>query len=959
MSRILCPVIVGRAEERAQLSAAVDACHAGRGRVVLVVGAPGLGKSRLLTEVADRARAGGATVLLGRGVPSHVHVPYRPIAEALLAAAPSRLPDAPELSGFGAALAGIVPAWRADTPEAPVESPVVVAEAVRRALLAVAGARGCVLLLEDLQWADPDTLQALEYLADHSGESPLLSVGTTRDEPAAPAVRMLLRLEARRAVDVVRLQPLTPDDVAEMAVRSLDVGTLEPGVVRLVSDGAEGVPFLVEELLAAAIAGGALVRGDREWQVTGAVPRLVPPTFAATVAERVTALGADGRRLLGAAALLGRRFDWRIAARAAGCESGAHALLESAVAQQLLAAHWDGFTFRHALTREAMLEELLPTERMRLASRCLEALGSEPRGDDERDLAADLAEAAGEPDRAAGFLLDAGRTSLRLGALETATATLERAAGLAVAVELRTDILESLARARSAVGDLRATEAAVDALLGCLSALDAPPRRSAEAQLLLARCAIGATHFPVAGEALDRARRLAATAGDVGLTARVGAVAAHQALAEGRPDEAEALAVRAAADAEGIGDDEVVCEALEVATRCARLRDLAEARAVAVRALDTAERAGLALWRMRALYQLGVAEMFQSGSVETLERARAEAERLGAVATAATLDLEIAAGLEAQFRLDESRATAERCIERARLFDLRSVEAVAHAFLAITRARPGSRADMEAGLERSQAILPYDPDITGALWGDARAVASLAAEDRPRARQELDRAVSLFGPGAAVVPRLATAMRALVMAVDGEEPDLAPASGVTLLNGQAGGYAAYARAVALGRAGRSEEAGEQARRGDALLELMPWYRNLVRRLAAEAALRDGWGEPVAWLSEAAEFFDGSGDDRVASACRSLLRGAGVRVPRRTAARGELAPDLRRAGVTPREAEVLALVAEGLSNRDIGARLFLSERTVEQHVGALKQKLQMRTRAQLAVHAAAEGEPVPR
>jgi DNA-binding CsgD family transcriptional regulator len=108
--------------------------------------------------------------------------------------------------------------------------------------------------------------------------------------------------------------------------------------------------------------------------------------------------------------------------------------------------------------------------------------------------------------------------------------------------------------------------------------------------------------------------------------------------------------------------------------------------------------------------------------------------------------------------------------------------------------------------------------------------------------------------------------------------------------------------------------------------------------------------------EAAAFFDDAGSERLASACRGLLRRTGVRVARATRGTKLLPPDLRDAGVTAREGEVLALVADGLSNREIAARLFLSERTVEQHVSWLKRKLGVRTRAQLAVRAA--GEPAP-
>jgi DNA-binding CsgD family transcriptional regulator len=138
--------------------------------------------------------------------------------------------------------------------------------------------------------------------------------------------------------------------------------------------------------------------------------------------------------------------------------------------------------------------------------------------------------------------------------------------------------------------------------------------------------------------------------------------------------------------------------------------------------------------------------------------------------------------------------------------------------------------------------------------------------------------------------------------------------------------------------------------GDQLLSQGAWFRHYGWRLVAEAALADGWEPPAAWLREALAFFDGRGEDRIASACRSLLRRAGVAVPRR---RGDevVPPDLRALGVTGRELEVLRLLAEGLSNQEIAARLYLSPRTVERHVANLTVKIGAQRRAQLVAFAA--------
>jgi DNA-binding NarL/FixJ family response regulator len=141
-------------------------------------------------------------------------------------------------------------------------------------------------------------------------------------------------------------------------------------------------------------------------------------------------------------------------------------------------------------------------------------------------------------------------------------------------------------------------------------------------------------------------------------------------------------------------------------------------------------------------------------------------------------------------------------------------------------------------------------------------------------------------------------------------------------------------------------------RGDALLAVSyPWYQHLARRLVAEEAIARGWGEPARWLAEAAPFLDQHGQPRVASACRSLLRKLGAPAGRARRAQPGVAPALRARGVTAREMEVLAIIGEGLSNREIGARLYLSPKTVEKHISSLMDKLEVRTRAQLAAIAA--------
>jgi DNA-binding CsgD family transcriptional regulator len=124
-------------------------------------------------------------------------------------------------------------------------------------------------------------------------------------------------------------------------------------------------------------------------------------------------------------------------------------------------------------------------------------------------------------------------------------------------------------------------------------------------------------------------------------------------------------------------------------------------------------------------------------------------------------------------------------------------------------------------------------------------------------------------------------------------------------------------------------------------------RPLGLRLVAEAAFTDGWGQPVPWLREALAFFDENQYPAVAAACRRLLARAGVPLPRRGRGSSTVPHPLRARGVTSREVDVLALVMEGLSNKQIGERLYLSPKTVEKHLEHLMDKLELGSRGELA------------
>jgi DNA-binding CsgD family transcriptional regulator len=157
-----------------------------------------------------------------------------------------------------------------------------------------------------------------------------------------------------------------------------------------------------------------------------------------------------------------------------------------------------------------------------------------------------------------------------------------------------------------------------------------------------------------------------------------------------------------------------------------------------------------------------------------------------------------------------------------------------------------------------------------------------------------------------------------------------------------------AAAVEAGRRDDLTEAAALLERSLAQFDRCPGftgYRHLGLRLAAEAALEDGWGDPQQWLVEADAWFRDRDLQRPAQACRSLAAAAGVPARRR---RGEEPPSaLAAMGVTSREIDVLGLLGEGLTNRGIGERLYISPSTVKTHVEHLLTKTGTSNRAQLA------------
>ncbi len=923
MADVLCPVVVGRDAELGVLRAALSAAADGAGGLVLLTGEAGIGKSRLVREAASDARARDVAVVTGRAVPGGASTPYRPLTEALLQALRDRsVPDDPDLAPWLPALGAIVPhlgsAGHGDA------TPTVRGEAVLRLLRRLARPGAMVVVLEDLHRADPDTLAVIEYLSDNIWCEPLLCVATCRSEQPSAAMDLVRRMHGRRGATHLPLDRLDEEHVAGM-VRACVPGA-GADVVARVQHAAEGVPFLVEEVLAS--------------------PG-VPSSFADTVRVRLAGLAGDELRVLQVAAVVGRHFDWRLLPAATGLAAGVVTVaLGRGVGLQLLTVQGEEFRFRHALTRDAVVAELLPPARAKLADRALAAVErAHPElGGSWRDVAADLAAQSGDRDRAGVLLTACGSASLERGALATAVDTLRRAVGLLDDSDSRAAAEALLVEALALAGRVDAAMAVGGRLIAQLGQGGARAAARAEVHLQLAHAAAAATRWPAASMHLDAAKGLLAAGPEPALAARAAVLEAEVAFAGNDVDTARRLAESVLTSGEA-GPD-VCCHALELVGRSQRINDLDAARQTFERALSTADAAHLEIWRLRALHELGTIELFDHAGTRRLGEARRTADNLGALSTAAVLDLQLSAAFFFRFALDDAARHARSALAISERLGMDQIRAIALVFLGEIHGLRQEPAEMERLFALAASAAPGDPEIEGSAWGGGRAMMALLGGDRAGAIEALGRGVSLLNTLPQQGPAHYRGLWPLLLAAAGDvraaaAMDEARRLGVTV-NRVNRGLLGYADAILAGRRGERELATDAARAADADLAHYPVWGDLARLQAAAPALAGGWGQPQTWLETAQASFAAHGIDVPAARCAELL--SGPRPGRWTGF-----------GVTAREADVLALVAEGLANKDIAARLHVSPRTVEKHVESLLRKAGARSRTQLV---AVAGPPHP-
>jgi DNA-binding CsgD family transcriptional regulator len=988
--RVSCPVLVGRAEEWARLSAALERAEAGAPATVVLAGEAGVGKTRLVAELVERVRAAGSVALVGgcldvgEGV-----VPYAPLVEGLRSlpamVGPAEL--AGMLGGARAELSRLVPELA--TPEASGEDaapagqgslpPGRLFELVLGVLERLALPGPVLVVAEDLHWADRSTRDLLGFLHRKLRGAVALVLTYRSDElhRRHPLRPFLAELERGGRAERLELDRLDRRGLTELLAGIL--GAPAPAaLVHEILARSEGNPFFAEELLAAHREGVELPAALRE-----------------LLLARVEALPEATRQLLGVAAVAGRRVDHGLLAEVAGQPPEALVgPLREALAQHLLVTDGEGYAFRHALVQEAVYDDLLAVQRVplhaayagALATRVADHPGAAELGrlahhwvaaqDQPRALLA--SEQAGQAAEAGFALAEA------VGHYERALALWRQAPEAAARSPLdRPALLRRAAQAASLAGETARAVALVEQALAETDAAADPLAAGALLERLAHYCwtdgdsaAAMATveravaTVPAAPPSAERARALAAHGQMLLLRSRLRA-------ARSRCQEAVAAAQEAGARAvEGHARNSLGAALGKLGQLEAGISELEAARGIA-------EELGDAEDRFRAHHNLA-SVLVRDGryaevvavELEHLELART----LGAMRTYGVVALADAAeALLWQGRFPE----AARLLDQAGDLDLPArSRRVLEPARSLRRLWDGdleaARADLTWLLRRSGVSL--DPQYAAPALSRLAAVATWAG------RPEDARAAVAEG-----LARLA----------DVDDPELV----VELCEA---GLAAEAAIAELAAARRAPAAGEDAARAaDGLLEraraataadgVVParavrarlataeaeWSRAAAGpdpdRWAGAAAAWEGLGCPwpaayARWRQAEALLDHGAPRDRAAPVLQTAAATAArlaarpllgeiqalarrARIGLEPPAGGEAEGDAREPaapgeelGLTPREREVLALVAGGRSNRQIAETLYISPKTASVHVSNILAKLGVANRAEAAVAA---------
>lgn len=953
--------LVGREAELAALALRIDAAAAGESGFVFTLGEPGIGKSRLADAVAGLARERGARVLRGRADRPGSSV-MRPFAEALLGLARAGWSPPNALGPYLAVLGQLVPDWRPADAASLTFPPFIYGEAILR-VLAASGSGVVLLILEDLHDTDPYTLATLEYLVDNAAAESLAVLCTARDVPCQ-ALEVAAYAQRRDPDAVLAVSRLDRAQTAELAAAVLGTqrGQLGEELCDALFRAGAGNPLVIIEIVRDLMAGHALVRSAETGLWTARDKRLhVPLSLARSVAEHLRQADSPARRLLEAAAVLGDEFPLSLAGAVAGVpDARLWPALDLAVRRHLLvpAAEDGWFAFRHPLIGQAVKDRLAPATRGALALAAAAQIEEREHGPaaEWRVRAAALRESAGDERGAQRLYAAAGLHAAQSGAPALAVDLLRRALACGAGEPRDADWAKLLGALITALGMLgRSSEAfahldEVDAAVRAGLA----PRAAAELYIGFARVALRTCWFDRVPAAVDAARRALGEAGDAAAP-ELDAIEAYLAVETGGGGavEPEALARRAIERARDAGLPAVECDALLTLGAVHGNHRPEQALECYQQAYELARVNSLTTLRSEALVLLASHRWMWHADPSGLLATVAEASAQGAVVEMRRAQLSLALDALFRARFDDARELLDTAWDDVSRLKLPGLGSYALAVRAMLFAHQGRDEDLAAAIAEFDRWRGAREDEVPLVRGLAQAVAAALRGETAEALRYLNglrdlpddpaRKYDLCGESGLAVLLEAVAATA-DPAAPAEPAQRERATSALPWNRQ---FVQFARAVSAGRAGDPTAAEDAFSRALETSSPFPVARHLALRLVSAAAARDGWGDPARWLREAEAFFRDVDNCAAAKCCRDELRGLGRSVRQWRAGSPDVPRALWAVGVTVREYEVLQLVLEHATNREIASKLNLSYRTVERHVANLLAKFGAANRRALA------------
>ncbi|MGW0337274.1 helix-turn-helix transcriptional regulator [Streptomyces sp. NPDC003011] len=971
--------LIGREDELTRLAGVLERARGGEARAVLIAGDAGVGKTRMLDEVAGQAARSGMTVLTGHCVDlGDVGLPYLPFTEVLgLLAADPRFTDTfaahPVVDRL---LGGGTDAVR-DT-----GGRLRLFEGIAGLLADLSDVAPLLLVLEDLHWADQSSRDLLRFLLSRgilqrsAGGAPThrLAVFASyraddlhRRHPLRPLLAELVRLPS---VERLELRPMADAEVARL-VRALGDSAVADTTVRRIVERAEGNAFYAEELLAATdpAAGG------------------VPSGLADVLLIRFEQLSDTAQQVLRTAAVAGRRVEHDLLRDAVGLpEDELESALREAVGRQLLVpGTGDTYAFRHALAREAVYADLLPGERARLHgafARLLTGRGRRAESAAERAHhyreSHDLAEALAASLEAASHAESLGAPAEELRHLETAldlwSAVEPSARPPGEGVDRVTLTLRASAAAAHAGEAHRAVSLTRAALAGVDQ--DADSELAARVRYTLAGNLIGVDSQTAAFAYSSEA--LAMIPADPPSRTWVWAAATHVLAARQVGDNETAL--RVARQALGVAEQLDVADAradllISLAALEGGGRRTRESRERLREARDLARRSGNAPVELRALFNLAIG-CFESGDLdeclpwltEGLDRAR----RAGLLSSPYPLEMRYL-----RLLVLYTLGRWEECV-RAAATDADVLPAAGGYTAGPALYAALARGDLTV-VDRAGTLLEGPFDWMGTLVAGIVLTDAAARQGEPEAAVARTRStVAALTDDAGSLPDVTVRLAALALSAVADRAAALRGAGDEAGAGRWADTATELRDLARTTAARGEDATPQGPEGQAWLA----------RAEAEWARAVSGPDVAAWRRAVAAFDFGDVYERarcqvrlaeaLAAAERREEAAVEARAVRETAARLGATPLLdqvnalirrgrladspgaedRAAVLTARERDVLRLLALGRSNRQIGEELFITGKTASVHVSNILAKLGAAGRTEAVAVAYREGLITP-